>query len=83
MKALGGLLARLGGLLGPLGGILDVSRCLLAHLGGILEASWELGAAGSAWFRLVPARGGGDAAATPGLSGRIRIIRKGYHKEVR
>ena len=32
---------------------------------------------------LLAVGGGGHAGATPGLSRRIRIFRKGYHKEVR
>ena len=64
-----------------------------AYLGAswpILEASWRRLGAPKSMARvqnpsdaLVPGRGGGGAAATPGLSGRIRIIRKGYQKEGR
>ena len=87
----------LGAVLGASWAALEESSGLLeaswGHLGRILVPpgpSWRrLGAVlglQNPSDELVPAssrRGGGDAGATPGLSRRIRIIRKGCHKEVR
>ena len=78
---LGGLLGRLGGILRPLGGFWRPLGRILVPLGpsgrplgrvlGLQNPSVELDA-------LLPGRGGGRAAATLGLSGRIRILFPSY-----
>ena len=69
LSALRAVLARLGGLLDRLGGILRPLGAVLAHLGGFLGRLGSLHAL-EALEALHRGPGGGDAEATPGLSGR-------------